>query len=84
MYVPQMFELAKIDTTERNITGHSGKVTCATTLYALNFEEQVIKHRSGHRSDAVRAYKCPSIDLCDNVSNGFQPPKSVCVNKVHK
>lgn len=39
------------------LTGHSGKVTCATALFRSNIDEQLIKGRTGHRSDAVRAYK---------------------------
>ena len=39
-------------------TGHSGKVTCATTLYRQNFGDQLIKERTGHRSlEALHKYK---------------------------
>lgn len=41
----------------RNFTGHSGKVTTATTLYQIGVDEQLIKERTGHRSDAIRSYK---------------------------
>ena len=41
-------------------TNHSGKVTCATQLFVENVDEQLIKLQTGHRSDTVRAYKCPT------------------------
>ncbi len=31
---------------------HSGKVTCATQLFANNVDKQLIKLQTGHRSDA--------------------------------
>ena len=74
-YMHDMFVAANIDLTGRNITGHSGKVTCVTTLYSGNFDESTIKTRSGHRSDAVRAYKRPSLELQQTVSKSLQPPR---------
>ena len=74
-YMTEMYKAAKIDVQGRHITGHSGKVTCCTTLYAQDFDEQAIKSRSGHRSDAVRLYKRPSSDLCQRISDSLQPPK---------
>lgn len=38
-------------------TNHSLRAGCATTLHRHNVDEQVIKHVTGHRSDAVRDYK---------------------------
>ena len=73
-YLPKMFKAANIDTSGRNITGHSGKVTCCTNLYAANFDEQAIMTRSGHRSNAVRAYKRPSDSLNQDISDCLQPP----------
>ena len=54
-------------------TNHSGKVTCATRLFKENIDEQLIKRQTGHRSDAVRAYKraCSSHDVA--VSDALQP-----------
>ena len=45
----------------RRITGHSGKVTLCTQMYADGFDEQAIKERIGHHSDEVRLYKHPSL-----------------------
>ncbi len=45
--IPQMCKEAGI---EGRKTGHSGKVTCATTLYRQDFSDQLIKDRTGHRS----------------------------------
>ena len=39
-------------------TGHSGKETCATTLYQQNFSDQIIKEQMGHTSiEALHKYK---------------------------
>jgi hypothetical protein len=73
-YMQDMFRAAKIDVTGRFISGHSGKVTCCTQLYAGNFDEQSIKSRSGHRSEAVRLYKRQSTDLQQKLSDQLQPP----------
>ena len=43
-------------------TNHSGKVTCATILFKHNVDEQLIQRQTGHRSNAIRCYKCPSVD----------------------
>ena len=53
---------------------HSGKVTCATQLFEENVDEKLIKLQTGHRSDAVRAYKCPIRSHALQVSNILQPP----------
>ena len=53
--IPQMCKEAGI---EGRKTGHSGKVTCATTLYRQDFSDQLIKERTGHRSlEALHKYK---------------------------
>ncbi|XP_062611438.1 uncharacterized protein LOC134273266 [Saccostrea cucullata] len=40
-----------------NFSNHSGKRTCATSLYNSGVDKQLIMERTGHRSDAVRKYK---------------------------
>ena len=53
--IPDMCKAARI---EGYKTGHSGKVTCATTLYREGFSDQLIKERTGHRSlEALHQYK---------------------------
>ncbi|XP_023930382.1 uncharacterized protein LOC106174167 [Lingula anatina] len=74
-YLPKMFQEAGINMEGRNISGHSGKVTCCTELYKAGFDEQTIKKRSGHSSDAVRIYKRPSLELEQRVSDALQPPR---------
>ena len=76
-YVQLMFRDAGIDwkAQNRNISNHSGKVTCCTRLYEKGFDEQSIAGRSGHRSDAIRVYKRPSHQLLKEVSNALQPPR---------
>ena len=57
-----------------HFTNHSGKVTCATQLFEENVDEQLIKLQTGHRSDAVCAYKRPTKSHALQVSNILQPP----------
>ena len=54
-------------------TNHSGKRTCATSLFQNNIDEQMIKERTGHRSDAVGAYKVPSNIMKRDISNILEP-----------
>lgn len=57
-----------------NLTNHSGKRTCATTLYRNRIDEQDIMDRTGHRStDAVRKYKRCSDDIRRAVSSVLDP-----------
>ena len=56
-------------------TGHSGKVTCATTLYRQNFSDQLIKECTGHRSlEALHKYKRTGSDQQYEVSMALLPP----------
>ena len=55
-------------------SNHSGKVTCASALFGSRVDEQLIKRQTGHRSDAVRAYKTPFLEQDVAVSNILQPP----------
>ena len=55
-------------------TGHSGKVTCATTLFNSSIPEKLIKERTGHRSDAVRLYERTSDEQLKRVSTILNPP----------
>ena len=56
-------EMCKLAGIEGWKTGHSGKVTCATTLYHQNFSDQLIKERTGHRSlEALHKYKRTGAD----------------------
>ena len=56
-----------------HFTNHSGKVTCASQLFAENIDEQLIKLQTGHRSDSVRDYKRPANTHALHVSNILQP-----------
>ena len=58
-----------------NFSNHSGKRTCATSLYRAGVDEQEIMERTGHRSTAaVRAYKTSSGNIQKRVSNVLNPP----------
>jgi len=56
-------------------TNHSGKVTCATELFAQNVDEQLIMQQMGHCSSAVKEYKRPGVANDVLVSTILQPPK---------
>ena len=57
-----------------NYSNHSGKRTCATSLYHCGVDEQLIMERTGHRSDAVRKYKQTSSVQQSEVSKLLDPP----------
>ena len=59
---------------EGNFTNHSGKRTCATSLYEAGLDEQSIMDRTGHRSTAVRAYKTKTDEIEEKVSSALNPP----------
>ena len=65
-----------------NYTNHSGKVTCATELFAKNVDEQLIMRQTGHRSNAVRLYKRPTAEHEQMVSSILQPPP-IKIRKSH-
>ena len=66
-----MCKLAGIDGRK---PGHSGKVTCATTLYRQNFGDQLIKERTGHRSlEGLHKYKRTGSDQQYEVSMALLP-----------
>ena len=55
-------------------TGHSGKVTCATTLYQQNFNDQLIEEHTGHRSiEALHKFKRTGSDQQMKVSMALLP-----------
>ena len=47
----------------RELTNHSGKVTCYTTLFDDQFDDSIVRSRSGHTSDAVNVYKRQTIGI---------------------
>lgn len=70
--IPEMCKAAGI---EGRKTGHSGKVTCATTLYHQNFSDQLIKERTGHRSlEALHKYEHTGSDQQYDVFMALLPP----------
>ena len=70
--IPDMCKAADI---KGRKTGHSGKVTCATSLYRQNFDDQLIKERTGHRSiEALHKYKRTGSDQQHEVSMALLPP----------
>ncbi len=70
--VPKMCKPAGVD---KRKTGHSGKVTCATSLYQQNFDDQLIKERTSHRSlEALHKYERTGSDQQHQVSMALLPP----------
>ena len=73
--IPDMCEAAKISGRK---TGHSGKVSCATSLYQQDFSDQLIKERTGHRSlEALHKYKRTGSGQQHKVSMALLPPVAV-------
>ena len=58
-----LFQAVGILLENRNITNHSGKVICCTTLFNDGFSVSSVKSSSRHRSGAVETYKGPTIKL---------------------
>lgn len=78
----------KANISAKYVTGHSGKVTCATSLYRKGVDEQLIRERTGHRSNAIREYKRTSSEqqkmiseYLDFPSNQPTSSKSVLLSK---
>ncbi|XP_069138822.1 uncharacterized protein [Argopecten irradians] len=72
---------ANINTTNRNISNHSGKVTCCTALYNAGLSDQAVMGRSGHRSNAVQVYQRESDDMIKTIINVLQPRSNNSVTK---
>lgn len=71
-----MKEICQLSGLEGRYTNHSGKKTCATTLYQQDVPEQEIMKRTGHRSVAgVRKYQKPNTSMLVDISNKLNPPK---------
>ena len=69
-----MKEIANKGGLKGNFTNHSGKRTCATSLYTSGIDEQEIMARTGHRStNAVRKYKQTSDEIRKSVSLSLDP-----------
>lgn len=57
-------------------SNHSLRATCATRLFQKGVDEQLIAHKTGHRSNAIRAYKRASVDQEKEVSDIIQAGSS--------
>ncbi|XP_007908790.2 uncharacterized protein LOC103189998 [Callorhinchus milii] len=55
-------------------TGHSGRVSSATTLYNRGFDEQTIKERTGPCGSGAKGYKRTSPTQIKAMSDCLQPP----------
>ncbi len=59
-----------------NYTNHSLWVTAATRMFEGGIEEQLVKEKTGHKSDAVRMYKCTSDSLMQQAEKAVICPSS--------
>ena len=75
-----MFSAANIDSTNRKIVDHSGRVSCCTRLYNSGFDDKAIMSRSGHRSEAVHGYKRPSFEQEMSVGEALDVPDFLSVD----
>ncbi|CAG2201850.1 unnamed protein product [Mytilus edulis] len=70
---------------DRYFTNHSGKRTCATTVYQAGVQEQEIMNRTDHRSvESVRKYKRASSEMLKDISNILEPSESMCKKIKHE
>ena len=67
---------------KENFSNHSGKRTCATSLFHEGFDEQMISSRTGHRSTAIRDYKVPSDEQQFALSKILDPSTANMVSTV--
>ena len=65
-----------------NFSNHSGKRTCATSLFHEGFDEQMISSRTGHRSTAIRDSKVPSDEQQFALSKILDPSTANMVSTV--
>ena len=66
---------AGINLEGKKLTNHSGKVTCCTSLFDDEFDDSVVRSRSGHTSTAVNLYKRQTVGIKKKVSGCLQAPK---------
>ena len=69
-----MFESASIDTTDRKITNHSGKVMCCTEFFNSGFSDKAVCSRSGHPNTAVHEYQHELQEMKGQISHTLNPP----------
>ncbi|XP_048750403.2 uncharacterized protein LOC125662277 [Ostrea edulis] len=68
---------AGIDTAGRNISNHSGRVTCCTRLYNEGFSDKAVTSRSSHRSNAVHTYQREQFKILNDISNTLGAPAPI-------
>ena len=61
-------KLCQIAQIQGKFSNHSLRATSASPMYQSEVQEQVIKERTGHKSDCVSMYKRTSIDILQNGS----------------
>ncbi len=69
---------------EGHFTNHSLRVSAATRMFSSGIEEQIVKEHTGHRSDAVRAYKRTSehlLEVAEHVTIGDKCKPSCTMSK---
>ncbi len=71
---------------EGNFSNHSLRATCATRLFEVGVDEQLIKNVTGHHSDSVRDYKRANPKLVSEAQKKVcaQKPAETVVKSAHK
>ena len=64
---------AGINTDNRTISNHSGRVTLCSTLYNDRFNDKSVMGRSKHCSNAVRSYQREVFKLSDEICKSLEP-----------
>lgn len=62
-------------------SNHSLRATAATRLFAANVDEQLIKLKTGHTSDAVRSYKRVSDQQLSGMTDVISSKRSTKIEK---
>ncbi len=59
-----------------HFTNHSGKKNCATSLFHVGIDEQLICDHTGHRSKAMYECKVHNANLIKHISSVLDPPET--------
>ena len=71
--VKRFYVEAGIDTTNKNISNHSARVSLCTALYNNNFPDKAVKSRSKHKSNAVQTYQREQFKILNEISSALEP-----------
>lgn len=70
----KFYDEAGVSREGKNISNHSGRVTCVSALYNAGYDDNAVKSRTFHKSDAVHLYKKMSTQMSQSISNTLGAP----------